>query len=64
MPNSDPKNKKTPDILHPGSSKEDAKAVGGKGDFGVPEGNAPERSYTSKNTKIQQKKPRRQAHME
>lgn len=37
--------------LHPGSSSEDAKAVGGPGDFGVPEGDVAERTYTSENTK-------------
>lgn len=37
--------------VHPGSSAEDAKAVGGKGDFGVPEGDVAERTYTSVNTK-------------
>ncbi len=40
-----------PKVTHPGSSLEDAKAVGGKGDFGVPEGNVVERTYTSRNTK-------------
>jgi len=38
--------------LHPGSSTEDAKKLGGKGDFGVPESNRPEREYTSMNTKM------------
>jgi hypothetical protein len=38
-------------VLHPGSSTEDAKAVGGKGDFGVPESDVVERTYTSLNTK-------------
>ena len=52
MPNPDPKKKKKPEVLHPGSSADDAKAVGGKGDFGVPESNVPERTYTSKNTKM------------
>jgi len=37
--------------LHPGSSVEDAKKVGGKGDFGVPESNVVGRTYTSQNTK-------------
>jgi hypothetical protein len=37
--------------LHPGGSAEDAKAFGGKGDFGVPESNVIERTYTSANTK-------------
>jgi hypothetical protein len=37
--------------IHPGSSTQDAKAVGGKGDFGVPEGDVLERTYTSQNTK-------------
>jgi hypothetical protein len=49
------KNKKLPASpkkeLHPGSSIEDAKAVGGTGDFGVPESNVVERTYTSTNTK-------------
>lgn len=36
---------------HPGSSAADAKAVGGSGDFGVPESNVVERTYTSRNTK-------------
>ena len=36
---------------HPGSSVEDARAVGGKGDFGVPESNVVGRTYTSTNTK-------------
>jgi hypothetical protein len=36
---------------HPGSSIEDARAVGGKGDFGVPESNVIGRTYTSTNTK-------------
>ena len=36
---------------HPGSSIEDARAVGGKGDFGVPESNVVGRTYTSTNTK-------------
>jgi hypothetical protein len=38
-------------VLHPGSSGEDAKAMGGKGDFGVAEGDVVERTYTSANTK-------------
>jgi hypothetical protein len=38
-------------IIHPGSSVEDAKAVGGEGDFGVAEANVVERTYTSQNTK-------------
>jgi hypothetical protein len=37
--------------LHPGSSTHDAKALGGKGDFGVPENDPIERNYTSTNTK-------------
>ena len=37
--------------LHPGSSKADAKAVGGKNDFGAREGDVVERSYVSRNTK-------------
>jgi hypothetical protein len=37
--------------LHPGSSAEDAKHIGGKGDFGVPESDVIERQYTSQNTK-------------
>ena len=45
---SKPGKKKT---LHPGGSIDDAKAVGGKGDFGVPESNVIERTYTSTNTK-------------
>ena len=36
---------------HPGSSVEDARAVGGKGDFGVPESDVIGRTYTSTNTK-------------
>jgi hypothetical protein len=44
------KKKRTKDV-HPGSSIEDARAVGGKGDFGVPEGEVAERTYTSMNTK-------------
>jgi hypothetical protein len=36
---------------HPGSSIEDARAVGGKGDFGAPESNVVERTYVSTNTK-------------
>jgi hypothetical protein len=40
-----------PAKLHPGSSVEDAKKLGGKGDFGVPESNVAERTYTSRNTK-------------
>lgn len=35
----------------PGSSKTDARAVGGKGDFGVREDDVPERNYTSANTR-------------
>jgi hypothetical protein len=42
---------KKPSDLHPGSSAEDAMQVGGKGDFGVPESDVAERTYTSKNTK-------------
>jgi hypothetical protein len=38
-------------VLHPGGSPEDAKAVGGKGDFGVPEKDVIERTYTSENTR-------------
>ena|SRR5579871_363136 len=37
--------------LHPGSSVQDAKALGGKGDFGAPESNLIERAYVSTNTK-------------
>ena len=37
--------------LHPGSSKEDALAMGGEGDFGVPENDVVNRTYTSENTK-------------
>jgi hypothetical protein len=37
--------------IHPGSSAADAKSLGGKGDFGVPESNVAERTYTSRNTK-------------
>jgi len=40
-----------PKILHPGSSAKDAAKIGGKGDFGVPESNVTERTYTSLNTK-------------
>ena len=40
-----------PRDLHPGSSVEDAKEIGGKADFGVPASNVAERSYTSRNTK-------------
>lgn len=36
---------------HPGSSVQDAKAVGGKGDFGVPESDVAERTYISMNTR-------------
>jgi len=38
--------------LHPGSSADDAKKVGGKGDFGVPESDVIGRTYTSINTKM------------
>jgi len=42
--------------LKPGSSAEDAHKVGGKGDFGAPEGGltgrTAERDYTSRNTKV------------
>jgi hypothetical protein len=41
----------TAKTTHPGSSVEDARAVGGKGDFGVREDNVAERTYTSENTK-------------
>lgn len=41
----------TAHVPHPGSSVEDARAVGGKGDFGVPESNVVGRTYTSTNTK-------------
>ena len=37
--------------LHPGSSAEDAKKVGGKGDFGMPENNVTARTYASENTR-------------
>jgi hypothetical protein len=37
--------------LKPGSSSEDAKKVGGKGDFGVPEEDTVDRNYVSENTK-------------
>src|SRR5437868_3572810 len=37
--------------LHPGSSAEDAKKVGGKGDFGAAENDRAARDYTSRNTK-------------
>ena len=43
--------KATPRTLHPGSSAADAKAVGGRDDFGVPESNIIGRTYTSENTK-------------
>ncbi len=36
---------------HPGSSVEDARAVGGKGDFGAAESDVVERTYVSTNTK-------------
>ncbi|HWE04332.1 MAG TPA: hypothetical protein VG326_18145 [Tepidisphaeraceae bacterium] len=45
------KSENTPAATHPGSSAEDAKRVGGKGDFGVPESDVRERTYTSTNTK-------------
>lgn len=35
----------------PGSSSDDAKSIGGKGDFGVPESDVVERTYTSANTR-------------
>ena len=40
--------------LKPGSSRDDAHAVGGKGDFGVPadENNRIDRDYASRNTKM------------
>jgi hypothetical protein len=42
--------------LKPGSSTEDARKVGGKGDFGAPEGGltgrTADRDYTSRNTKV------------
>jgi hypothetical protein len=42
--------------LKPGSSADDARKVGGKGDFGAPEGGltgrTAERDYTSRNTKV------------
>jgi hypothetical protein len=41
----------TQKTTHPGSSIEDAQAVGGKGDFGVREDDVVERTYTSQNTK-------------
>jgi hypothetical protein len=37
--------------LKPGSNPQDAAKVGGKGDFGVPEGDVVGRTYTSRNTK-------------
>src|SRR5262249_10318655 len=37
--------------LHPGSSLEDAHAVGGQGDFGVPENNPTARNYASEETR-------------
>src|SRR5436190_1846708 len=37
--------------LHPGSSAADAKAVGGKNDFGARESDVIERQYTSQNAK-------------
>ena len=37
--------------LKPGSSAADAAKVGGKADFGVPEGDRAEREYTSENTR-------------
>ncbi len=37
--------------IRPGSSTEDAKAFAGKGDFGVPESDVAERTYTSQNTR-------------
>ena len=40
--------KKSP---HPGGSEEEAKAVGGKLDFGTAESDRTERTYTSLNTK-------------
>jgi hypothetical protein len=36
--------------LHPGSSEKDAMKMGGKRDFGVPEEDVVERTYTSRNT--------------
>jgi hypothetical protein len=36
---------------HPGSSTQDAQAIGGPSDFGVPESDVIERTYTSQNTK-------------
>jgi hypothetical protein len=36
---------------HPGSSPEDARKIGGEGDFGVREDDVAERTYTSQNTK-------------
>lgn len=38
--------------LHPGSSTRDARAMGGKGDFGARESDRAERDYTSRNTKL------------
>src|SRR5579862_9031313 len=45
------KSEKEEQKLHPGSSVEDAKAVGGKMDFGAAENDVIERTYTSTNTK-------------
>ena len=42
---------KNPTDLKPGSSTEDAKALSGEHDFGVPESNTVGRAYTSANTK-------------
>ena len=47
-------NQKNPADLKPGSSSEDARAVGGEGDFGesANENNRIDRDYTSRNTKM------------
>ena len=53
MANED-QNKKDPADLKPGSSAEDARAVGGEGDFGesANENNRLDRDYVSRNTKM------------
>ena len=53
MSANDQPNQKDPADLKPGSSAEDARAVGGKGDFGVSadQDNRVDRDYTSRNTK-------------
>lgn len=38
-------------VTHPGSSTQDAQAAGSPSDFGVPESDVIERTYTSQNTK-------------